>query len=187
MGRQQVGTRRTPRVAVITMGHAPRPDVMREIVPLLGEAECDEFGALDIEQVHVGRRRVAGRIECQAGFVSFGLKGKRKLTAAAFGGIALLAKVAGFVGCDAEKPRLKLTFALKGIEVADDAEKNFLTNLFHIFAREVGSELKDKTPRRRVVAIKQLVPRVSFTLATARQELRFGFHCRLDCNRKADV
>jgi DNA-binding CsgD family transcriptional regulator len=29
------------------MGHAPRPDVLREIRPLLGEAEHDEFGALD--------------------------------------------------------------------------------------------------------------------------------------------
>ncbi len=42
-----MGTRRTPRIAMITMGHAPRPDVMQEIGPLLGEAECDEFGALD--------------------------------------------------------------------------------------------------------------------------------------------
>lgn len=40
-------TRRTPRIAVITMGHAPRPDVMQEIRPLLGDAELDEFGALD--------------------------------------------------------------------------------------------------------------------------------------------
>jgi len=47
MGRRQVETRRVPRIAVITMGHAPRPDVMREIAPLLGEAEYDEFGALD--------------------------------------------------------------------------------------------------------------------------------------------
>lgn len=47
MGRRQVETRRTPRIAVITMGQAPRPDVMREIRPLLGEAEHDEFGALD--------------------------------------------------------------------------------------------------------------------------------------------
>ena len=45
--RRQVETRRTPRIAVITMGHAPRPDVMQEIVPLLGDAEYDEFGALD--------------------------------------------------------------------------------------------------------------------------------------------
>ena len=43
----QVGTRRTPRIAVITMGHAPRPDVMQEIAPLLGDAQYDEFGALD--------------------------------------------------------------------------------------------------------------------------------------------
>lgn len=42
-----MGTRRTPRIAVITMGHAPRPDVMHEIGPLLGDAACDEFGALD--------------------------------------------------------------------------------------------------------------------------------------------
>ena len=42
-----MGTRRTPRIAMITMGHAPRPDVMQEIGPLLGDAECDEFGALD--------------------------------------------------------------------------------------------------------------------------------------------
>ncbi len=40
-------TRRAPRIAVITMGQAPRPDVMREIRPLLGDAEPDEFGALD--------------------------------------------------------------------------------------------------------------------------------------------
>ena len=42
-----MGTRRTPRIAVITMGHAPRPDVMQEIAPLLGDAQYDEFGALD--------------------------------------------------------------------------------------------------------------------------------------------
>jgi len=42
-----VETRRTPRIAMITMGQAPRPDVMQEIGPLLGEAEYDEFGALD--------------------------------------------------------------------------------------------------------------------------------------------
>jgi DNA-binding NarL/FixJ family response regulator len=42
-----VGTRRIPRIAVVTMGHAPRPDVMDEIRPLLGEATLDEFGALD--------------------------------------------------------------------------------------------------------------------------------------------
>ena len=42
-----MGIRRTPRIAVITMGHAPRPDVMQEIGPLLGEAEYHEFGALD--------------------------------------------------------------------------------------------------------------------------------------------
>lgn len=47
MGRRQVETRRTPRIAVITMGQAPRPDVMQEIRPLLGDAEHDEFGALD--------------------------------------------------------------------------------------------------------------------------------------------
>ena len=47
MGRRPLGSRRIPRIAVITMGHAPRPDVMREIAPLLGEAEYDEFGALD--------------------------------------------------------------------------------------------------------------------------------------------
>lgn len=42
-----MGTRRTSRVAVVTMGHAPRPDVMREIAPLLGEVDIEEFGALD--------------------------------------------------------------------------------------------------------------------------------------------
>jgi protein AroM len=42
-----VGTRRIPRIAVVTMGHAPRPDVMEELRPLLGEATLDEFGALD--------------------------------------------------------------------------------------------------------------------------------------------
>jgi hypothetical protein len=47
MRRRQVETRRTPRIAVITMGHAPRPDVMREIRPMLGDADHEEFGALD--------------------------------------------------------------------------------------------------------------------------------------------
>jgi hypothetical protein len=76
---------------------------------------------------------------------------------------------------------------LEGIQVADDAEENFLTNFFHIFAGEIRGELEDETPCRRVVAIKQLVPRSSFTPATAGQELRFGFHCRRDCNWKEGV
>lgn len=42
-----MGTRRFPRIAVVTMGQAPRPDVMQEIRPLLGEATLEEFGALD--------------------------------------------------------------------------------------------------------------------------------------------
>jgi DNA-binding CsgD family transcriptional regulator len=45
---------------MITMGHAPRPDVMQEIRPRLGEAECDEFGALD----HDSDALIASRAPC---------------------------------------------------------------------------------------------------------------------------
>ena len=42
-----MGTRRTPRIAIITMGQAPRPDVLPELLVLLGDVRYDEFGALD--------------------------------------------------------------------------------------------------------------------------------------------
>ena len=42
-----MGTRRTPRIAIITMGQTPRPDVLPELSALLGDVWHDEFGALD--------------------------------------------------------------------------------------------------------------------------------------------
>lgn len=42
-----MGTKRTPRIAIITMGQTPRPDVLNEIRPLLGDVDHDEFGVLD--------------------------------------------------------------------------------------------------------------------------------------------
>ena len=42
-----MGTKRTPRVAIITMGQTPRPDVLPELRALLGDVCLDEFGALD--------------------------------------------------------------------------------------------------------------------------------------------
>jgi protein AroM len=42
-----VGTKRTPRIAIITMGQTPRPDVLPELLALLGDVRYDEFGALD--------------------------------------------------------------------------------------------------------------------------------------------
>lgn len=40
-------TKRTPRIAIITMGQTPRPDVLPELLALLGDVRYDEFGALD--------------------------------------------------------------------------------------------------------------------------------------------
>lgn len=39
--------RRTPRIAVITMGQTPRPDVMHELRTILGDLPYSEFGVLD--------------------------------------------------------------------------------------------------------------------------------------------
>lgn len=38
---------RAPRIAIITIGQSPRPDLMPEMRAILGEVACDEFGALD--------------------------------------------------------------------------------------------------------------------------------------------
>ncbi len=40
-------SRRTPRIAMVTMGQTPRPDVLAEIMASLGATEIDSFGALD--------------------------------------------------------------------------------------------------------------------------------------------
>lgn len=38
---------RAPRIAIITIGQSPRPDLMPEMRSILGDVACDEFGALD--------------------------------------------------------------------------------------------------------------------------------------------
>ena len=78
-----------------------------------------------------------------------------------------LAVVAGLVGGDSEEPGLKLAAALKRLEIADDRQEDLLANLLHVLAREIMPKLEDKTPRRRVMPVEQLVPRPGFTAAAA--------------------
>ncbi len=49
-----------PRVAVVTMGQAPRPDVMGELRTILGDLSYTEFGVLD--EVSRGADRPHGRL-----------------------------------------------------------------------------------------------------------------------------
>lgn len=48
--------RRQPRIAVVTMGQAPRPDVMGELRAILGDLSYTEFGVLDeVSQEQIAR------------------------------------------------------------------------------------------------------------------------------------
>src|SRR5208282_4037004 len=78
---------------------------------------------------------------------------------------------------DAKKPGLKPAFALEGIEVFDDGQKNFLANLLAVFAGKIRRKLENKPPRRRVIQIEEFVPRFSFTATAASKQ--FGFDCHV--------
>ena len=98
-----------------------------------------------------------------------------------------MAKVARLVRRDAEEPGLKLAVAMKGVEVADDRQENLLANLLHVLAREVRSQLENKSPGGSLVEIKQLVPRSCFAPPAARQQLSLGFHCGFDLSGRHGV
>jgi hypothetical protein len=78
---------------------------------------------------------------------------------------------------------LELAPAVKGIEVADDGQEDFLANLLDVLAREIVAKLKDKAPRRCVVPVEQFVPGPRLTPAAARKQVSFsvGTHAESDC------
>ena len=129
-----------------------------------------------------GAGRRAGRVEGQAGLGVFGLERNGRLAAAAFGRVLALAVIARLVGGDAEQPGLKLALAVKGIEVPDDGQEDLLANLLRVLAREIVPKLKDEAPRRRVMPVEQLVPRLRLTPAAARKQVCFsvGTHAVID-------
>ena len=134
-------------------------------------AICSAFIEQFIRPGRVGRR--VGR---EAGFRVFGLQRNGRLSAAALGGDPFFAVIARLVRGDAEKPGLEPAFAVEGIEVFDDGQKDFLANFLGIFAGEIGRELENETPRRRVMQIEQFVPRFRFAATAARQQCRFRVH-----------
>src|SRR5205807_6598145 len=104
-----------------------------------------------------------------------------RLASAPFDRVLPLAIIARPIGSDTKQPRLELRIALEGMQTFDDCQKHFLTHLFDIFPREIGRELKDKSPCCRVVLIEQLVPGLSLAFAAALQQfgLWVGSHSRL--------
>jgi len=90
-----------------------------------------------------------------------------------------LPKITRLVCRDAEQPGLKLTVAPESINILDYRQERFLANFFDIFPGPVRSELKNKSPGRRVMSFENLVPRVGLAPSAARDQIGFrvGTHC----------
>ena len=95
----------------------------------------------------------------------------RDLAATAFSGLLALAIIIRFIGGNAKKPRLKLAFPVKGIQMLDHRKESFLADLFHVLSAQIGPKLKNESCRGRVVPIEQLVPGLLLPPAASRQQV----------------
>jgi hypothetical protein len=99
----------------------------------------DQADFLRCHQGAVGGRRGARGVGREAGLGVFRLQRYRGLAAAALGGIAAFPVVARFVRRDPKQPGLKLAFALKRLDAANDRKKSFLRDFLNILAAEIAA------------------------------------------------
>ena len=102
----------------------------------------DLFGG---HELGIRTGRGGWRIEREAVLGVFGIERKGGLAATAFGGGTALAVIAGFVCGDAKEPGLKLAAAMKGIEILDNGQENFLADFLGIFPREIRCKLENES------------------------------------------
>jgi hypothetical protein len=145
----------------------------------LFERPVEEGHALGVHEGEVRRGGVCGRINDGAIGTVHGMQGDGDVSAAAFGGGAALAVIAGLVGGDAEDPGLKLAATMEGGQVFDDGKKDFLGDFLDVFPGEIVGQLKDEPAGGGVMKAEQFIPGVRFACAAAADQagFRVGGHC----------
>src|SRR5262249_53319743 len=83
---------------------------------------------------------------------------------------------ARFVGGDAEEPGLKLAFAVKRIDVANDGKEGFLADFFGVLLREIRTELEDEAAGGGVVQVEEFVPGGGLAATASFRQFGFGAH-----------